>query len=80
MGIRDSMRQLAAEAHERGEKYIEWVLRPEYVEELAADSRRVLGYKAPLPTSFLGAPIRLCGLDKPNHLVTSATKVLLPKA
>jgi hypothetical protein len=83
MGLRDGMRGLVTKAVARGETPLHWVLRPGYVDKLTVETRHVLGYRPipghrhSTPEAFFGVPIKICGLDTPNHLVTSAGKVLL---
>ncbi len=77
MGSRDTLRDAFVRAGQRGEVTISWRLRSGYVEQLAEDTRRVLGYKPAKLTSFLGLPIEICPFGAPNALVTSAGTVML---
>lgn len=71
------MREAFVRATQHGEYVISWRLRVGSIEQLAADTERVLGYRPTNLKSFLGLPIEVCPLDAPNELVTSegATKL-----
>ena len=78
MRIRDTMREAFVQAGLRSEHTISWRLRVGYIEQLAEDTERVLGYKPKNLTSFLGLPIEVRPFGSPNELVTSVGPVALP--
>ena len=65
------MREAFVRATQRGEYVISWRLRIGTIDQLAADTDRVLGYRPADPSSFLGLPIEVCPFGAPNELVTS---------
>lgn len=77
MGIRDTMREAFVHAAQRGEHTTGWRLRIGSVEQLADDTKRVLGYRPKNIDSFLGLPIKVRPYGTANELVTSAGIVML---
>lgn len=71
------MREAFVQATQRGEFAISWRLRIGFIELLADDTERVLGYKPRNTTFFLGLPIEVCPFGTPNELVTSAGSVMV---
>ena len=65
------MREAFVRVTQRGEYAISWRLRIGTIDQLAADTHRVLGYRPTNPSSFLGLPIEVCPFGTPNELVTS---------
>ena len=72
------MREAFVQAGQRGEHTIGWRLRVGYIEQLAEDTERVLGYKPKQLTSFMGLPIEVHPFGTPNELVTSVGSAALP--
>ncbi len=71
------MREAFVQATQRGEFAISWRLRIGFIEQLADDTERVLGYKPRNMSFFLGLPIEVCPFGTPNELVTSEGSVMV---
>lgn len=74
------MREAFVHATQRGEHTTGWRLRIGSVEQLADDTKRVLGYRPKNIDSFLGLPIEVRPYGTLNELVTSAGNITMLSA